>query len=72
MRLVVRDAQSAEIIRMIGKLNRWGNFGEIREGWVADLLLINGEPLQDISVLSEPETGLALIMKQGEIVKLAL
>ena len=65
-------SESAEIIRMIGKLNRRGNFGEIREGWVADLLLINGEPLQDISVLSEPETGLALIMKQGEIVKLAL
>ena len=72
LRLVVHDAQSAEIIRMIGKLNRWGNFGEIREEWVADLLLINGEPLQDISVLSEPETALALIMKQGEIVKLAL
>ena len=48
---------------MIGKLNRWGNFGEIREGWVADILLINGEPLEDISVLRDPESALALIMK---------
>ncbi len=70
--MVQATSESAEIIRMIGKLNRWGNFGEIREGWVADLLLINGEPLQDISVLSDSETALALIMKQGEIVKLAL
>jgi imidazolonepropionase-like amidohydrolase len=70
--LVQATSESAEIIRMIGKLNRWGNFGEIREGWVADLLLINGEPLEDISVLRNPESGLALIMKQGEIVKLAL
>ena len=70
--LVQATSESAEIIRMIGKLNRWGNFGEIREGWVADLLLINGEPLEDISVLRNPETGLALIMKQGGIVKLAL
>jgi len=70
--LVQATSESAEIIRMIGKLNRWGNFGEIREGWVADLLLINGEPLEDISVLRNPETGLALIMKEGEIVKLAL
>ena len=70
--LVQATSESAGIIRMIGKLNRWGNFGEIREGWVADLLLINGEPLEDISVLREPETGLALIMKQGEIVKLNL
>ena len=65
-------SESAEIIRMIGKLNRWGNFGEIREGWVADLLLINGEPLDDISILRDPETALALIMKEGEIVKLRL
>jgi imidazolonepropionase-like amidohydrolase len=70
--LVQATSESAEVIRMIGKLNRWGNFGEIREGWVADLLLINGEPLEDISVLRDPGSALALIMKQGEVVKLAL
>jgi imidazolonepropionase-like amidohydrolase len=70
--MVQATSESAEVIRMIGKLNRWGNFGEIREGWVADLLLINGEPLEDIAVLRDPGTALALIMKQGEIVKLAL
>jgi len=31
--------------------------------------LINGEPLQDISVLRDPENNLAMIMKAGEIVK---
>ncbi len=54
---------------MAGILNTHGNFGEIREGWVADLLLINGEPLDDISILEDPESSLALIMKAGEIVK---
>jgi imidazolonepropionase-like amidohydrolase len=54
---------------MSGKRNRFGNFGEIREGWVADLLLIEGEPLEDISVLRDPENNLALIMKAGEIIK---
>ena len=62
-------SESAKVIRMAGKLNRHGNFGEIREGWVADLLLINGEPLQDISVLRDPDNNLALIMKGGKIVK---
>ena len=62
-------SESAKVIRMSGRLNRWGNFGEIREGWVADLLLINGEPLEDISVLRDPDNNLALIMKDGEIVK---
>jgi len=62
-------SESAKVIRMSGKRNRHGNFGEIREGWVADLLLINVEPLEDISVLRDSENNLALIMKGGEIVK---
>lgn len=68
---VLRQAtsESAKVIRMSGKLNRHGNFGEIREGWVADLLLINGEPLEDISVLEDPASALALIMKNGVISK---
>ena len=67
--LAQATSESAKVIRMAGRLNRHGNFGEIREGWVADLLLINGEPLQDISVLRDPDNNLALIMKGGEIVK---
>jgi imidazolonepropionase-like amidohydrolase len=67
--LVQATSESAQVIRMSGKLNRHGNFGEIREGWIADLLLINGEPLDDISVLRDPEKNLVLIMKGGKIVK---
>jgi len=67
--LVQATSESARIIRMSGKLNRHGNFGEIREGWLADLVLINGEPFEDISVLRDPENNLALIMKGGEVVK---
>ena len=67
--LAQATSESAKVIRMAGRLNRHGNFGEIREGWVADILLINGEPLEDISVLRDPESNLALIMKGGEIVK---
>ncbi len=62
-------SQAAAIVRMAGKLNRHGKFGEIREGWVADLLLHNGDVLGDLSVLADPETNLALIMKGGEIIK---
>jgi imidazolonepropionase-like amidohydrolase len=70
--LVQATSESAKVIRMSGKLNRHGDFGEIREGWLADLVLINGEPLDDISVLTDPAKNLALIMKGGEIVKLQL
>ena len=60
--LVQATSESAAVIRMAGKLNRHGNFGEIREGWVADLLIHNGNPLDDISVLRDPANNLALIM----------
>ena len=70
--LAQATSESARVIRMSGKLNRHGDFGEIRQGWVADLLLINGEPLDDISVLRDPGKNLALIMKAGKIVKNAL
>jgi imidazolonepropionase-like amidohydrolase len=57
---------------MSGKLNRFGNFGEIREGWVADILLLNGEPLDDLSILDDPDSAIALIMKDGKIVRSSL
>jgi imidazolonepropionase-like amidohydrolase len=68
---VLRQAtsESARVIRMAGKLNRHGNFGEIREGWVADLLLHEGELLEDLAGLADPETNLSLIMKDGKIIK---
>jgi imidazolonepropionase-like amidohydrolase len=68
---VLRQATSegGKVIRMSGRLNRHGNFGEIREGWVADLLIFEGELLQDLSLLGDPKTNLKLIMKGGELVK---
>lgn len=41
----------------------------LEEGAYADLLLINGNPLEDISILTKPEENLALIMKAGKIYK---
>jgi imidazolonepropionase-like amidohydrolase len=43
-----------------------GELGEIKEGALADLLLVNGNPLQDQSVLVGP-SHLAMIMKDGQM-----
>lgn len=71
---VLRQATSegGKVIRMAGKLNRYGDFGEIRDGWVADLLIFDGELLEDLSLIAEPEKNLRLIMKAGEIIKIEL
>jgi hypothetical protein len=36
---------------------------------LADLLLINGNPLEDLSVLAKSDEGIASIMKDGKIYK---
>ena len=55
---------------------RWGGqmmmrakeLGEIREGYLADLLLVDGDPLSNISILQDRSKLLA-IMKDGEFCK---
>jgi imidazolonepropionase-like amidohydrolase len=42
--------------------------GQIREGFLADLLLVDGDPLADITVLQKPERLLA-VMKDGRFHK---
>ena len=67
---VMRQAtsESARVIRM-SRLNRHGKSGEVREGWRADLLLIEGDPFADISILENPDRALPVTIKDGRIVK---
>jgi imidazolonepropionase-like amidohydrolase len=71
---VLRQAtsQAFELINMSGPLNRYGRFGVIEQGALADILVIEGNPLEDISILERPEEVLRLIMKDGRIHKLTL
>ncbi|KAE9961314.1 hypothetical protein BLS_002561 [Venturia inaequalis] len=52
--------------RMLG----WeGRLGQVAEGFVADLLVLNGNPLEDIMVLDRPEEHLLVVMKEGRVFK---
>ncbi|MEH6593466.1 MAG: amidohydrolase family protein [Halioglobus sp.] len=61
----------AELIEMSGPRNRYreGPLGVIQEGAYADLVLIDGNPLEDVTILSKPEKSLRLIMKDGVVYK---
>jgi hypothetical protein len=54
-----------------GKLHpyRDGPLGVIQEGAYADMLIVDGNSLEDISILTKPDENLALIMKDGKIYK---
>lgn len=42
---------------------------EIKEGYLGDLLLVNGDPLTDVAALLDAQR-LAMIMKDGHIYKM--
>jgi len=45
-----------------------GRLGVVAEGAIADLLIVDGDPLRDITVLAEPKKNLRLVMKEGVVV----
>jgi imidazolonepropionase-like amidohydrolase len=50
-------------------LGQSGRLGAIREGAAADLLVVDGNPLEDISVLARNGERLLAIMKDGRFHK---
>jgi len=69
--LVQATSINAELFERSGKRHpyRDGHLGVIQEGAYADLLIVDGNPLEDISLLANPAEGLVLIMKDGQIHK---
>lgn len=50
-------------------LQREGEFGVVREGARGDLLVLDGNPLEDINVLTDPEHRLKAVIKEGRFYK---
>lgn len=68
--LMMATRANAELLALSGPRNPYpGTLGVIEAGAIADLLLIDGDPLADITLIERPETSMSLIMKGGEIVK---
>jgi len=47
--------------------NMEDDIGQVKEGLLADLIVIDGDPLDDISALTTPEKSLKMVMKEGQI-----
>jgi len=66
-------ATNGELLAMSGPRNPYpGKLGVFEEDALADLLVVDGNPVENIGLIAEPEKTLALIMKDGKIVKDAL
>lgn len=68
---ILRQATSvtARLVEMSGKRNPYrGKLGVIREGALADMIVVDGNPMDDVTVLADPE-NIRLIIKDGKIYK---
>ena len=62
-------SRAGELCMLSGPRNPYGTVGVIKEGAIADLLVVEGNPLRDISVLANPADNIRVIMKGGELYK---
>jgi len=61
---------NAELLSWSGPRNPYpGKLGVIEEGAYADILLVDGNPLENLKLFNDPGKNLVLIMKDGEIYK---
>ncbi|WP_340112726.1 metal-dependent hydrolase family protein [Maribellus mangrovi] len=62
---------NAELVEMCGPRNPYqeGELGVIKEGAYADLIVVEGNPLEDIDLVADPENNFKVIMKDGKVYK---
>ena len=61
---------NAQLLALSGPRNPYpGKLGVVEEGALADLLLVQGDPVANIKLIDTPETSLVVIMKDGKIYK---
>lgn len=68
LKLVTHD--NAQLMALCGLRNPYpGRLGVVEVGALADLLLVDGDPLADLTLVAQPETKFVVIMKDGKIYK---
>jgi imidazolonepropionase-like amidohydrolase len=68
--LVMATGTNAELLAMSGKRNPYpGKLGVVEEGALADLLLVDGNPIENIKLIADPAKNFVVIMKDGKIYK---
>lgn len=68
LKMVTQD--NAELLQLSGLRSPYlGKLGVVEEKALADLLLVDGNPLKDLSLIADPEKNFLLIIKDGKIYK---
>jgi imidazolonepropionase-like amidohydrolase len=68
--LAMATGTNAELLELSGKRNPYpGKLGVVEEGALADLLLVDGDPIANINLVADPNKNFVVIMKDGKVYK---
>jgi imidazolonepropionase-like amidohydrolase len=68
--LAMATGTNAQLLALSGKRNPYpGKLGVVEEGALADLLLVDGNPIENIKLIEDPDRNFVLIIKDGRIYK---
>lgn len=68
--LTMATSTNAELLGLSGPRNPYpGKLGVVQEGALADLLLVDGNPINNIRLVEDPAKNFLVIMKNGKIYK---
>jgi imidazolonepropionase-like amidohydrolase len=68
--LVSATSGNADLLALSGPRNPYpGRLGVIEPGALADLLLVDGDPIANLDLLADPDRSLLIVMKDGRIHK---
>jgi imidazolonepropionase-like amidohydrolase len=71
--LAMATGTNAQLLALSGKRNPYpGKLGVVEQGALADLLLVDGDPIANIKLIADPVKNFVVIMKDGQIYKNAL
>ena len=64
LKLVTHD--NAQLLALSGERSPYqGKLGVVEKGALADLILVNGDPLANIDLIADPERNFSVVMKNG-------
>jgi imidazolonepropionase-like amidohydrolase len=71
--LTMATSKNAELLALSGSRSPYaGALGVVREGALADLVLVDGDPLSNLSLIEDTSRNFVVIMKGGKVYKNAV
>jgi imidazolonepropionase-like amidohydrolase len=71
--LIMATGTNAQLLELSGRRNSYpGKLGVVEQGALADLLLVDGDPIANVKLIEDPAKNFVVIVKDGKIFKNAL